>query len=527
VGPGRPEQLEAALAEAEDLAAEDQGREEELRQQAARTEEAFEGVRTELLHRRELFEFAPDAYLVTDPAGTLREVNHAATRLFHTAKDFLLGKPLPFLVAAEDRPAFFLRLGELRALEPGAVKAWEVRLEARRAPVVWAAVTVTVEANAPGRPAGFRWLVRDVTARHEAERALRTAKEFTEGLLDTAEAAVVVLDGAGRITRVNAYLEALSGRGRGDLIGRPWADALIPDSDRPAAHYTLSDALAGKKPARAVLGLDARQGPPRSLQWCVKAFTAPAGQSPVMLAVGHDITDLQEAQRRALRAERLAAIGQMVAGLAHESRNALQRSLACLEMLRWKLEGEPGALDLVARALRAQADLLRLYEDVRSYAAPIHLDVGPVDVGEVWREVWADLTSPGPYPGARLEEEAAGVGLACAADRFRLKQVFCNVLDNALAAGREPARVVVACADTTLNGRPALRVAVRDNGPGLTAEDRRHLFEPFYTTKVKGTGLGMAIAKRIVEAHGGEIAAGDPHGGGAEIVIILPRGRTS
>ncbi|MBV9122779.1 MAG: PocR ligand-binding domain-containing protein, partial [Planctomycetes bacterium] len=102
-------------------------------------------------------------------------------------------------------------------------------------------------------------------------------------------------------------------------------------------------------------------------------------------------TALKEAQQKALQAERLAAIGQMVAGLAHESRNALQRGVACLEMLSLRLQGQPEALNLLARAQKAQDDLHRLYEEVREYAAPIHLDTCVCDLSQVWREAWADL----------------------------------------------------------------------------------------------------------------------------------------
>src|SRR5205807_2634196 len=106
---------------------------------------------------------------------------------------------------------------------------------------------------------------------------------------------------------------------------------------------------------------------------------------------------------------------------------------------------------------------------------------------------------------------------------FRLEQVFRNILDNALTACPSPVAVVVRCAEAVHEGRPALRVAVRDNGPGLTAEQRRRIFEPFFTTKTKGTGLGMAIAKRIVDAHGGQLAVGDNPAPGAELVLTLPR----
>jgi signal transduction histidine kinase len=138
------------------------------------------------------------------------------------------------------------------------------------------------------------------------------------------------------------------------------------------------------------------------------------------------------------------------------------------------------------------------------------------------------VTALAPGRDARLEEELEEADTVCPCDPFRLGQVFRNVLENALAACPDPVWVRVTCRDATLAGRPAVQVAVRDNGPGFAAEQRPHLFEPFHTTKVKGTGLGLAIVKRIVEAHGGQVAAGPPgadapHSEGAEIVITLPR----
>jgi signal transduction histidine kinase len=103
-------------------------------------------------------------------------------------------------------------------------------------------------------------------------------------------------------------------------------------------------------------------------------------------------------------------------------------------------------------------------------------------------------------------------------------QVFRNVLDNALSAQAGPARILIRFEWTDLEGQTALCVAVRDSGPGLSPEQRQRIFEPFFTTKTKGTGLGMAITKRIVEAHGGRIAVGDIGGPGAEILITVPRG---
>jgi signal transduction histidine kinase len=230
---------------------------------------------------------------------------------------------------------------------------------------------------------------------------------------------------------------------------------------------------------------------------------------------------LREAQRKALQAERLAAIGQMAAGLAHEGRNALQRAKGCLERLRFRLEGQPECLDLLARMQAAQDDLNRLYEEVREYAAPIRLDPRACDLRQVWREAWADLAPERSGRQAELQEEDGGLDLECVADPFRLKQVLRNLLENALAAGGQ--RLVIRCSEGELEGHPAVQVAVCDDGPGFAPDQGGRLFEPFYTTRVKGTGLGLAICKRLVEAHGGRIRAGAGPAPGAEVVITLPR----
>jgi PAS domain S-box-containing protein len=251
------------------------------------------------------------------------------------------------------------------------------------------------------------------------------------------------------------------------------------------------------------------------------------GQSRGAVGAFIDITERKRAQERALQTERLAAIGQMMTGLAHESGNALARSQACLEMLGLAVRDRPQALDLIARIQKAQDHLQQLYEEVRTYAAPFKLDREVWDLALIWRQAWHNLAVLRQGRDAEVHEQTDGVDRKCAFDTFRLEQVFRNILENALAACTDPVRITIHCTSADLGGRPALRIAVRDNGPGLTAEQARRIFEPFFTTKTKGTGLGMAIAKRIVEAHGGTLAVG-PNGAdrGAEILIILPRDST-
>jgi two-component system, LuxR family, sensor kinase FixL len=210
-------------------------------------------------------------------------------------------------------------------------------------------------------------------------------------------------------------------------------------------------------------------------------------------------------------------------GLAHESGNALARCQSCLEMLAWEVEDRPEAIDLITRIQKAQDHLKHLYEEVRGYAAPLKLERELWNLSGIWRQAWENLTLQRHGRDTVLREDTGGLDLECAVDQFRLEQVFRNILENSLAACAGPVRIEVQCTEAEIGGRPALRVAVRDNGPGLKPEQRRRIFDPFFTTKTKGTGLGMAIAKRITEAHGGQISVGPGLSGGAEILLVLPR----
>lgn len=233
------------------------------------------------------------------------------------------------------------------------------------------------------------------------------------------------------------------------------------------------------------------------------------------------IIALKRAEQKAQQAQRLAVIGQMMTGIAHESRNALQRSLACLEMLEMEVGDKPEALDLVRRVRRAQEQLHRLLEEVRNYAAPLHLERTASSLRDAWQEAWEQTLQHRQGRDAVLAEQVQGDS-RCQFDRFRMGQVFRNVFENSLAACRDPVRIEVDCSLASGDAHGDVRILVRDNGPGLTPEQKRRIFEPFYTTKAKGTGLGMAIAQRIVETHGGAISV-EEDGPGAAILIVLPQ----
>lgn len=422
-----------------------------------------------------------------------------------------------------------LRAGDRAMLDAGHATESEEVLPLADGPHTFLSVKFPLR-DEEGRTYAIGGISTDITRRKTAEQALRESeddlrreRDFAEGLIETAQVIVLVLGPDGRVVRVNPFLEQVAGYRPDEVRHADWFARCVPPADRPRAVAAFRRAMVDAEGSEVTHALLDRDGREREVNWALRSLGGgPDGASGV-LAIGHDITELKGAQRRALQAERLAAIGQMVTGLAHESRNALQRSQACLEMLAFRLEERPDALDLVAGVQDAQDDLHRLYEEVRTYAAPILIDRRRCSLRDVLREAWARLEVSRKGRDARVFEFGE-IEPICEGDPHRLGQVFRNVLDNSLDACDDPLRIDVAWGDAELAGKPAIRVALRDNGPGLTAEQRKNLFEPFYTTKTQGTGLGMPIVRRIVEAHGGLISIGSPEGPGAEIVILLPRG---
>lgn len=383
-----------------------------------------------------------------------------------------------------------------------------------------------------------------------AERE-RSERKF-RNLVEAAACLIVILRDDSSIVYFSPYAERLTGYPAEDVSASPFIELFAHDGedadarDQPGARELWQLALRQLPVNDCEMPIRVRDGSFRWLVWNALRLDDFDGD-PAILAVGHDITEKRRSAERLLQAERLAAIGQTITGLAHESRNALQRINSCTEMLEFEVEGNDEAMQLIRRSQKAQDDLTRLFDEVRSFAAPINLDRSPCEVDHIWREAWQLVQGDCRGRDAVLEEVLLTDHRQTNLDRFRLVQVFRNLFENALAACGDPVRIQITCrclshesereernrgrgrrmpeplpggADT--GGCDQLEIRVRDNGPGLTPRARREVFEPFFTTKAKGTGLGMAIARRILDAHGGSISVGDSPAPGAEFVLTLP-----
>jgi PAS domain S-box-containing protein len=373
----------------------------------------------------------------------------------------------------------------------------------------------------PVNPEALRASLQRILERRRIQHELHQEHQFADRILETAEAIVLVLDLEGRVVHVNPYLSRIAGWTLKDVQGRNWFETCLPEHERDTVREVFHRVAAGHKTRGTISGILTKAGGTRQIRWSRAVLKDERGQVTSVLAVGVDVTDLIEAQERAMQSERLVAIGQTMTMLAHESRNALQRIRASIDFLRLELETVPTAERDIRSIEQAADDLQGLLDEVRSYAAPIKLVRTACNLQTIWRSAWRQLESARAQRDATFVEETGKVDLTLSADAARLAQVFRNLFENSLAACHDPVRIEVIGGETP--DRSGLEIRVRDNGPGLTADQREKLFDPFFTTKAAGTGLGMAIVQRIIEAHQGTIHVADDTREGASFVLTIPK----
>ena len=471
-----------------------------------------------------ILDTAVDGVITIDERGTIEMVNRAARKLFGYATEELLGRnvkllmPSPYHEQHDGYLRHYLVTGERKIIGIGR-EVEGLRKDGSLFPIDLAVSELHLE----GRRL-FVAFVRDITARRRAAEELRQERDFAESLIETAQTIVLVLDPQGRIARFNSYMERLSGYRLDEVRGKDWFSIFLPQRDDARIRKVFRDALAELDVRGNVNPIVTKGGQEREIAWWAKTLRDGEGRVAGVLSIGQDVTDLREAQEKLLQSERLAGIGQMITGLAHESRNALQRMQACLEMLGLEVGDRPAALDYVRRIQEAQDYLGQLYEEVRNYAKPIQLERKPCDLRRLLGATWADLALRRQGRSIELHDRTGGQDLSCDVDPFAFGQVFRNLLENAIGACGEKGSILVLAQPSEVDGAPAVTLVLNDDGPGFTPEQEARVFQPFFTTKTQGTGLGLAIVKRILEAHGGRVALSKGPLKGAAIAMTVPRG---
>jgi len=346
---------------------------------------------------------------------------------------------------------------------------------------------------------------------------VRRAKEEWETAFDAMSEGMAVVDEEGRITRANRSLAALLSRDIADVTGHALSPALLAG---PAALDDLMTvARRGERPTPLVV----RSRAGRAVR-INAARMPPVGSAIHLVVLVEDVTEQQTMEAQLIQSEKLAAVGQLVSGVAHELNNPLTSIAGLSEFLLEQKElGENDRGHL--RVIHEQAERAgRIVRNLLTFARKAPAERERVDLTDVLQRTLLLMSYDLRLKDVTLEREFAPVLPDVLGDRHALQQVVLNLLTNAAqaVAGNPPDRPRTVRASTWFDGRVHLRV--QDSGPGIPDDVARQLFTPFFTTKEpgQGTGLGLSISYSIIETHGGRIAVEHPEGGGAAFHVDFP-----
>ena len=374
-----------------------------------------------------------------------------------------------------------------------------------------------------------RFTGRDEALRPSAD-AVSTGEEgldarFFRHLVFNLRTGVLAITRQGHVAAINDIAYRVLGLSpRPADVGRPFIDVL---HDCPEVSRILQQAFeVDELPNRAEMRLR-KNG--RAVGYTLSRIHDDQGRLVGATLFIKDLTRVEQMEERGRLRDRLAALGEMAAAIAHEVKNPLASIEVMAGVLKRQLAEQPEALetldDIIKEAKMANAIVVEVLEFVR----PIQLQVERVDLDEVLKDS-ITLAEGQKRRGAvtiRTELDAAVPDLP--ADPHQLRQLFSNLLANAFEALGGEGHVDIRSTlvpDDELTGAedpaPQVRIEVRDNGPGISPEDLERIFSPFFTTKPQGTGLGLAIVRKVVDAHDGRIDAVSAPGRGASFRVTLP-----
>jgi PAS domain S-box-containing protein len=349
---------------------------------------------------------------------------------------------------------------------------------------------------------------REARITQESQRS-----ERLEEVMNTIRDAVITADAQGRCLSVNTSGAGMLGYRGDELVGRPLAE-LVGDTE--ALRTLLRTILAGGDVAHASIPLRRADGQLLPASWNASPLRNEKGEVRGMLAVARDMSPVRELQDRLVRAERLASVGLLGAGVAHELRNPLGIVSNAVFFLRRRADPNDAKVqrhfDLIEREIRRSAQVI---DTLVQFSHDPEPQGATVALAPVVRQSLDRVAFP---PGIQREVDLPNDLPPVVADEAQLTQVFENLTRNAVQAMGDHGclRLRAFAAD----GR--VQALVEDNGPGIPDADRARVFEPLFTTKAKGMGLGLALCKRIVETYGGEIRIDSVPGEGTTVRVILP-----
>ncbi len=467
---------------------------------------------------RELFDSIQEGLFFATPDGRFLDVNDAMVRMlgYASREEMLRADVSPHLY-----PAPAARERFLQALaERGVLRNYEETLRRKDGALLHTLQNITAVRDAQGHIAQIRGLMLDVTEQKSFQSQLQRERDFNQKILNTTQSMILVLDTAGLISYANRRCYE-AGYREDELIGHRLVDWVEP-SHRKDFEAALETTANGQQVEN--LELQVRRSDGSMGHFSISLSPMRDEQSAVnsVVVVMTDITDAVLLQAKLAHSERMATIGRLVSGVAHEVNNPLAAILGFTDLLLENPDVPAPAREDLQIILQETQRTKDIVQDLLSFARQRPVQREPVQVNAVLRQTIKLRSYDFASHGVEVTEEFDETLEPAMGDAQQLQQVFLNILNNAYDAVQETGRrgrIEI----RTQRGGNSVQVVVTDNGTGIA--DPQHIFDPFYTTKQpgKGTGLGLSICYGIVRAHGGEIQCwNNAETGGSTFVVRIP-----
>jgi PAS domain S-box-containing protein len=500
-----------------------------------RLDQARRASHEELVEAEERFrrvtDAATDAIVSADIDGRVRSWSKGAERMFGWRAEEVIGEPLTVIIPERLRAMHQEGLARVRETGHSKLAGSAVELVALRRDGTEFPVELSIGMWGSDQGLRFSGVIRDITERRRVEQALRE-REATLGAVLAASPDIIVLLGPdGHLSPPNPAVRDVLGY---DLEHYERLDrlSLVHPDDRARTTQALGSLLQGGPPLELKYRVAHADGHWVILETHAQTMTDAQGRPSGAVAISRDVTDRIDLQQALVRAKEEAeqanqAKSEYLSRMSHELRTPLNAIIGFAQLL--EMDGLPDDQhESLGHILSAARHLLALINEVLDIAAieagRLPLSLEPVEVADVVAEA-ISLIRPLADQHAIL---LAAPGQHCAehvqGDRQRLKQILLNLLSNAVKYNREGGSVRLAC-ERAPDGR--LRIEVIDSGPGIPPESQDRLFVPFERLEseqrgVEGTGLGLALSKRLAEAMGGTLGVASAIGQGSTFWVELP-----
>ena len=467
---------------------------------------------------RELFDNLQEGVFFATPDGRFVEVNDALVRMlgYGSREDVLQADIRSQVCFSADRFEEF----KAQMAEHGAVRNHEQTL--RRADGVPVDVLINAFAvrDAQQHIVQYRGVMLDISGLKMFQSELQRERDFSGKILNNTQSLILVADAAGRVSYANRRWYEM-GYHQHQLLGRPLED-LIAAPRRQALSEAFAATLGGQQVDNLELQIVRGEGRVGRFSVNLSPMRDDQGNVASIVVVMSDITDAATLQAKLLHSEKMAAVGQLVSGVAHEVNNPLTAILGFADLLMDHPEMPESARRELRVILQEAQRTKQIVQNLLSVARQVPPQRKPVQINTILHGTVQLRAYDFHSRGVEVVEHLSQDLQAVIGDAQQMQQVFLNILNNAYDAVRDtgrPARIEI----RTLNAGSMVEVQFRDNGHGIAFPER--IFDPFFTTKEvgKGTGLGLSICYGLVREHGGEILChNNVDGEGATFVVRFP-----